>query len=98
MLDRRVVVQTIDEALPPARIQQLPPELTLRSRVGRPTRLRHHRHHLFAGYEAAEPRRYVTRGFRTQNAGQIRQPLRSRGRLVIDHVVDATLSVLDRRE
>ena len=61
--------------------------------------LRHHRNHMFACQETAEPGRYMKRRLGAQHFGKRGKPFPDLGGLIVHDVVDAAgLAALDRHD
>jgi D-alanyl-D-alanine carboxypeptidase (penicillin-binding protein 5/6) len=90
------LAEPLGEALPPARIARLPAELALGLGVRRTLHLGHRERCRLTGGQPAEPAWDPPGWLGIQRAGQHRQPLPHRCGVVVDHVVDTRLAVLDR--
>src|SRR5579875_2799412 len=83
------------EPLPPARIPRLPAKFLLRLLVAVPARGGHLSHEELPGEQTSSPGRHPQRRLRAQDAGQVRQPLGDRRRVVIHDVVDPGRAAAD---
>src|SRR5919106_3239478 len=72
------------ESLPPARVAQSPAELALGLGVRRSPDLGHEQHSGFSRHHLREPARNVARWLRSDDRGELRQPLTHGGRVVVD--------------
>src|SRR3954469_25580635 len=90
------LAESVREALPPARVAQLPAEFALGLLVGRSPRLGHRDHGRLAGQQPGQPAGNVPRWLGPEGPREPRQPVPYRRRVVVDDVVDARLPVLDR--
>src|SRR5919198_3859891 len=89
------LAESLREALPPARIPELPAELALGLLVRGSPRLGHHQRCHLTGRQPPQPAWNAPWWLGTQRARQHRQPLPHRCGLVVDDVVDARLAALD---
>src|SRR6266511_4457434 len=90
------LAESLREALPPARIPELPAELALGLRVRGTPRLGHHERCHLTGRQPTEPAWDAPWWLGTQRARQHRQPLPHGRGLVVDDVVDPWLAALER--
>src|SRR6266542_2482008 len=88
--------ESLREALPPARIPELPAELALGLGVRGTPRLGHHERRRLTGRQPPQPAWDTPRWLGTQRARQHRQPLPHGRGVVVDDVVDTRLAALDR--
>src|SRR6185437_16943679 len=89
------VEQSVPEPLAPARPDRLESELALRLRIRRAADPGHHLDSDLADGEPCEPDGNAARPWRAQHLREVWQPLRDRGGIVVDDVVDAAVALLD---
>src|SRR5919106_2156543 len=90
------LAEPLREALPPARIPELPAELALGLLVRGSPHIGHHGGRRLTGQQPTEPARDTPWWLGIQHARQHRQPLADGRGLVVDDVVDTRLAALDR--
>src|ERR687897_1155161 len=90
------LAESLREALPPARIPELPAELALGLGVRGTPRLGHHERRRLTGRQPPQPAWDTPWWLGIQRARQHRQPLPHGRGVVVDNVVDTRLAVLDR--
>src|SRR5215472_1416183 len=86
------------ESLPPARVARLPAELLPDFLVREPARAGHLAHDELSGEQPPEPGGQAQRRLRARDLGQVRQPLRDQGRVVVHDVVETGRTMADRRD
>src|SRR5918992_659202 len=89
------LAESLREALPPARIPELPAELALRLLVRGTLRLGHHERCHLTARQPPQPAWDAPWWLGTKRARQRRQPLPHRRRVIVDDVVDTVLAALD---